>query len=189
MAFLRTSALAAACMSLFLLALCEASRVIPQLHEVTADVQIPVLQGVIPASAAVGITSAQPARAVGAVKSEPVAQVTPRALLERDCKTSNIIIEQFEISGVGLPTFQVKITNTCTNPRCSISFLIVNCGLFHSGGSLVDPHVFRRLDAAQGTCIVNDGKQIPNADIITFRYKEIWMQPITFRSAHVFCHA
>jgi hypothetical protein len=110
-------------------------------------------------------------------------------LLEGDCRTSDIIIEQFEVSGVGLPTFQVKITNTCTNPRCSISFLIVNCGLFHSGGSLVDPQVFRRLDAAQGTCIVNDGKQIRNADTITFRYKEIWMQPITFRSARVFCHA
>jgi hypothetical protein len=179
MASLRTSALAAACMLLFVLSLCEASRAIPQLH----GLAILGANG----SVAVDITGAQSAS--GALKSEPAAQVTPRALLEGDCRTSDIIIEQFEVSGVGLPTFQVRFTNTCTNPRCSISFLIVNCGQFHTGDILVNPKVFRRLDVAQGTCIVNDGQQIRNADTITFQYREIWKQTITFRSARVFCHA
>jgi hypothetical protein len=74
MASLRTSALAAACMLLFVLALCEASRAIPSLrHELSADAESPVLHDAMPAangSAAVNSTSAQPARAVGAVKSE-----------------------------------------------------------------------------------------------------------------------
>ena len=173
-------------MFLFVLSLCEASRAIPQLHELSADAESPVLLG-SNGSAAVDITGVQPAS--GALKSEPAAHVTPRALLEGDCRTSDIIIEQFEVSGVGLPTFQVRFTNTCTNPRCSISFLIVNCGQFHTGDILVNPKVFRRLDVAQGTCIVNDGQQIRNADTITFQYREIWKQTITFRSARVFCHA
>ena len=180
-------------MFLFVLALCEASRAIPSLrHELSADAESLVLHGAMPAangSVAVNITSAQLARTASAVTPEPAAQATPRALLEGDCRTSDIIIEQFEVSGVGLPTFQVRFTNTCTNPRCSISFLIVNCGQFHTGDILVNPKVFRRLDVAQGTCIVNDGQQIRNADTITFQYREIWKQTITFRSARVFCHA
>ena len=109
--------------------------------------------------------------------------------LAGDCHTSDIIIEQDEVSGVGLPTFQVQITNSCTNPRCSISFIIVQCGLFHSGEALVNPKVFRRLDPVRGTCIVNDGQPIRNADTIIFRYNEIWKQPIRFLSARIFCHA
>ncbi|XP_024369317.1 uncharacterized protein At1g05835 [Physcomitrium patens] len=112
---------------------------------------------------------------------------TSRSLISNPCKGSDIKINQEEISGVGLPTWQVRIINECTNPSCTISNVIVQCGLFHSGLILVNPMIFRRLDAKQGTCIVNNGRTIGRMETITFKYREIWMEPLRYRSARISC--
>lgn len=189
------SALATACLLLIVLALSEARPILTTLHESSTAETVVLHHTMLPAanfSIAVDISrqpALQSATAFDTSKDDLAAHVvTPQAMGLGDCHTSDIVIEQDEVVGVGLPTFQVQITNVCTNPVCSISFLVVHCGLFHTGDVLVDPKVFKRLDASKGTCIVNDGQVIPNAGTITFRYREIWKEPITFLSARVFCH-
>lgn len=100
------------------------------------------------------------------------------------CQARDIDIRQDETSGVGIPTFTVQITNSCTNPRCTISNVIVNCGQFHSP-NLVNPNKFKRY--GPGTCIVNNGGVVPNAGIVTFEYREIWRQNLSLQSAKVTC--
>jgi len=111
--------------------------------------------------------------------------VSPQEL-KGPCHPSDINIQQGEISGVGIPIWQVQIINSCTNPMCTISEVIVQCGAFHSP-TLVNPHLFRRLDPKAGTCIVNDGNKIGNAQTVTFQYSEIMKEPLTLKSVKVTC--
>ncbi|KAG0620365.1 hypothetical protein M758_4G210500 [Ceratodon purpureus] len=183
-----------ACLVIFILAaFCVASRPIDlPLHE-PAIAETPVLNDTSPLtsiSTAADITpkpALQSVRYIDTAKDELAANVKTQAWVEGDCRLSDIEIKQGMVSTVGLPIFKVQVSNLCTNPRCSISSVIVHCGLFHTGGMLVNPKVFRRLDASKGTCIVNDGQQIPNADTISFEYKEIWVQKITFLSGRLNC--
>jgi len=113
------------------------------------------------------------------------ATVSPQEL-QGPCHPSDINIQQGEISGVGIPLWQVQIINLCTNTRCTISEVIVQCGAFHSP-TLVNPHLFRRLDPNAGTCIVKDGNQLDNAQTVTFQYREIMKEALTLKSAKVTC--
>ena len=103
------------------------------------------------------------------------------------CTAFDISVSQGEASGVGLPTWAVQIVNTCINPKCSISDVIVQCGRFHSG-SFVNPNVFRLLDSSQGTCIVNNGNVIGNGEVLTFQYQEEFEEPLRLKSAKVYCN-
>lgn len=111
--------------------------------------------------------------------------VTPQAG-GAPCHPIDINVQQGEVSGVGIPIWEVQVINQCTNPLCAISQVIVQCGAFHSS-TFVNPKVFRRLDTKAGTCIVNDGNVILNAETVTFQYSEIVKQPMTLKSAKVVC--
>ena len=117
---------------------------------------------------------------------EEAATSRDRLMAGTSCTVWDIKIDQGQASGVGLPTWAVQITNTCVDPRCSISNVVVQCGQFHSA-SFVNPGVFRRLDPTQGTCIVNNGNAVGNGEMIAFQYQEDFMEPLSLKSARVSC--
>ena len=112
---------------------------------------------------------------------EPARELASTTTTSTKCAVWDIKVNQ-----VGLPTWAVQITNTCIDARCAISHVVVQCGQFHSA-SLVNPAKFRRLDAAQGTCIVNNGGVLANGEIVAFKYQENFIQPLHLKSATVSC--
>ena len=104
----------------------------------------------------------------------------------RSCNPTDISVAQGQISGDNIPRFEVRIINTCTDHLCFISNIVVNCGHF-SSANFVNPKLFRRLDVNAGTCLANDGRSIQAGQGITFTYDEILRQPMSLKSATVFC--
>ncbi|KAG0580887.1 hypothetical protein KC19_4G207800 [Ceratodon purpureus] len=113
-------------------------------------------------------------------------ETTAPELIGASCTARDVKIYQGQTSTVGLPTYAVQISNTCLDPRCTISNVIVQCGLFHSA-MFVNPAVFRRLDSTQGTCIVKNGNAMGHGEIVAFKYQENFKERLQLQSAKVTC--
>lgn len=100
-----------------------------------------------------------------------------------DCSLRDIGLNQHS-QAPGLPFFTVQIQNSCLDPACQISNIHVSCGMF-STGSILNPHVFRRVNP--NDCLVNDGLPLSPSNIISFTYSSIYMIPMRVSSANVQC--
>ncbi|KAI3878719.1 hypothetical protein MKX03_007181 [Papaver bracteatum] len=78
----------------------------------------------------------------------------------------------------GIPTYTIEIMNVCVS-GCDISRIYLSCGWF-SSSRLINPRLFKRI--RYNDCIVNDGKPLPNAATLSFRYANTFRYPISVSS-------
>lgn len=103
-------------------------------------------------------------------------------VMMQGCRPSDILIAQGQVSRGGVPRFSVTVFNSCLDDKCSVSQIVLNCGDF---AGITDPAVFRRLQP--GTCLVNDGRNLQSGSSVTFEYSQVYMEPLSVRSADVSC--
>lgn len=95
------------------------------------------------------------------------------------CSKAEISLNQ-QSSGLvkGIPVFSVEILNQCSS-GCAITNIHVSCGQFASAVE-VNPKLFRRL--AIGDCLVNDGQPLDAGNVVSFRYANSFIYPLSVTS-------
>ncbi|KAK2984699.1 hypothetical protein RJ640_014036 [Escallonia rubra] len=107
-------------------------------------------------------------------------EMEPKRIWGDKCSKSDIAIYQSPTTPLpsGIPTYTVEIVNECVN-GCDISGIHFSCGWF-SSARLINPRIFKRL--RYDDCVVNDGKPLVNGRILSFRYANTFLYPLSVSS-------